>query len=69
MYDVAIVGAGQLGALLGNDLMDNYRSIYKPIFYIDVDNSLLPVAFSSKCSKVGWEQQIKNMMLICPDTP
>lgn len=37
--NVAIVGAGQLGALLGNDLMANYSSIYKPVFYIDVDNS------------------------------
>lgn len=37
--NVAIVGAGQLGALLGNDLMDNYRSIYRPVFYIDIDNS------------------------------
>lgn len=37
--NVAIVGAGQLGALLGNDLMDNYRSVYRPVFYIDIDNS------------------------------
>jgi len=38
-FNVAIVGAGQLGALLGNDLRCNYKSIYRPMFYIDTDAS------------------------------
>lgn len=37
--NVAIVGAGQLGALLGNDLRCNYKSVYKPMFYIDRDTA------------------------------
>lgn len=37
--NVAIVGAGQLGVLLSNDLVCNKRSIYKPVFFIDKDPS------------------------------
>ncbi len=37
--NVAIVGAGQLGALLASDLTNNRRSVYKPIFFIDKDAS------------------------------
>ncbi len=36
---VAIVGAGQIGALLAQELMLNKRSNYKPIFFIDCDKS------------------------------
>ena len=34
---VAIVGAGQLGVLLAEDLKDNPNSRYKPAFFIDRD--------------------------------
>ncbi len=34
---VAIVGAGQIGALLAEELKCNPRSNYKPIFFIDTD--------------------------------
>lgn len=34
---VAIVGAGQLGVLLVEDLQDNPNSRYKPVFFIDND--------------------------------
>ena len=36
---VAIVGAGQIGALLANDLISNKNSQYKPKFFIDNDTS------------------------------
>ena len=36
---VAIVGAGQLGVLLAEDLKDNPNSRYKPAFFIDKDDS------------------------------
>ncbi len=36
---VAIVGAGQIGALLANDLINNKNSQYKPKFFIDNDSS------------------------------
>ncbi|MBR4279211.1 MAG: polysaccharide biosynthesis protein, partial [Clostridia bacterium] len=35
--NVAIVGAGQLGVLLANDLVGNKRIIYRPMFFIDKD--------------------------------
>ncbi len=35
--NVAVVGAGQLGVLLTNDLVCNKRSIYRPMFFIDKD--------------------------------
>lgn len=34
---VAIVGAGQLGAHLADDLLDNQNSEFEPMFYIDTD--------------------------------
>ena len=37
--NVAIVGAGQIGVLLANDLMGNSNSIYKPLFFIDQDEA------------------------------
>ena len=36
---VAIVGAGQIGALLADELMYNKSSNYKPIFFIDKDKN------------------------------
>lgn len=36
---VAIVGAGQLGALLAEDLKENPNSRYKPAFFIDKDDN------------------------------
>ncbi len=36
---VAIVGAGQIGALLAEELMCNRRSNYKPIFFIDTNKA------------------------------
>ena len=36
---VAIVGAGQMGALLAEELLYNNKSNYKPIFFIDKDPS------------------------------
>lgn len=35
--NTAIVGAGQLGTLLANDLCSNPNSEYNPLFFIDVD--------------------------------
>ena len=35
--NVAIVGAGQLGFLLANDLLGNSKSNYRPVFFIDRD--------------------------------
>ncbi len=37
--NVAIVGAGQLGFLLANDLLGNVTSRYRPVFFIDRDNA------------------------------
>ncbi len=37
--NVAIVGAGQLGAILASDLTTKHRSIYNPVFFIDTDNA------------------------------
>ncbi|MBE6693043.1 MAG: polysaccharide biosynthesis protein [Ruminococcaceae bacterium] len=39
VINVAIVGAGQLGVLLATDLVNNRKSIYKPIFFIDNDQA------------------------------
>lgn len=36
---VAIVGAGQIGALLADELIYNHNSHYKPICFIDKDNA------------------------------
>jgi len=36
---VAIVGAGQIGALLANELLNNKNSRYKPLFFIDRDTT------------------------------
>ncbi len=36
---VAIVGAGQIGALLAEELIYNHRSNYLPVFFIDTDKS------------------------------
>ncbi len=35
--NVAIVGAGQLGAFLANELLCNHQSKYRPLFFIDKD--------------------------------
>lgn len=35
--NVAIVGAGQLGAFLANELLCNHQSTYRPLFFIDKD--------------------------------
>ncbi len=37
--NVAIVGAGQIGATLASELANNKRAAYKPIFFIDRDES------------------------------
>ena len=37
--NVAIVGAGQLGFLLANDLFGNVNSRYRPVFFIDRDEA------------------------------
>ncbi|MBR2431415.1 MAG: polysaccharide biosynthesis protein, partial [Clostridia bacterium] len=34
---VAIIGAGQLGAFLANELLCNHQATYQPIFFIDND--------------------------------
>ncbi|MBQ8393008.1 MAG: polysaccharide biosynthesis protein [Clostridia bacterium] len=36
---VAIVGAGQIGALLANELINNKNSRYRPLFFIDRDTT------------------------------
>ena len=35
--NVAIIGAGQLGAFLANELLCNHQSTYRPMFFIDKD--------------------------------
>ncbi len=35
--NIAIVGAGQLGAFLANELLCNHQSTYEPVFFIDTD--------------------------------
>ena len=35
--NVAIIGAGQLGAFLANELLCNHQSTYRPMFFIDRD--------------------------------
>lgn len=37
MINIAIIGAGQLGAFLANELLCNHQSTYKPLFFIDKD--------------------------------
>ncbi len=37
MINTAIIGAGQLGAFLANELLCNHQSTYKPKFFIDKD--------------------------------
>ena len=37
--NVAIVGAGQLGVSLANDLLNNPKAFYKPIFFVDSDSA------------------------------
>ena len=37
MINIAIVGAGQLGAFLANELLCNHQSTYKPLFFVDKD--------------------------------
>ena len=37
MLNVAIIGAGQLGAFLANELLCNHQSTYKPMFFVDKD--------------------------------
>ena len=36
--NVAIIGAGQLGAFLANELLCNHQSTYKPMFFVDKDS-------------------------------
>ena len=38
---VAIVGAGQVGALLANELISNKNSRYRPVFFVDRDSTKL----------------------------
>ncbi len=35
--NVAIIGAGQLGAFLANELLCNHHSTYNPVFFVDKD--------------------------------
>ncbi len=37
MTNIAIVGAGQLGAFLANELLCNHQSRYRPLFFVDKD--------------------------------
>ena len=37
IVNVAIIGAGQLGAFLANELLCNHQAKYRPIFFIDTD--------------------------------
>ncbi len=37
MINVAIIGAGQLGAFLANELLCNHQATYRPLFFIDKD--------------------------------
>ncbi len=35
--NIAIIGAGQLGAFLANELLCNHQSKYRPVFFVDKD--------------------------------
>ncbi len=35
--NIAIIGAGQLGAFLANELLCNHQSTYRPLFFVDRD--------------------------------
>ena len=37
MINIAIIGAGQLGAFLANELLCNHQPTYKPLFFVDKD--------------------------------
>ena len=37
MINVAIIGAGQLGAFLANELLCNHQATYRPLFFVDKD--------------------------------
>ncbi len=37
MSNIAIIGAGQLGAFLANELLCNHQSTYRPVFFVDKD--------------------------------
>ena len=39
LVNVAIIGAGQLGATLASELTNNKTSMYRPIFFVDRDSS------------------------------
>jgi FlaA1/EpsC-like NDP-sugar epimerase len=52
--NIAIVGAGQLGAFLANELLCNHQSTYRPMFFIDKDEQ-----------KVG--QQIAGLKIYAED--
>ena len=38
IINIAIIGAGQLGAFLANELLCNHQAKYRPIFFIDKDH-------------------------------
>lgn len=39
LKNAAIIGAGQIGAMLANEMRVNYKSIYNPYCFVDVDKS------------------------------
>ncbi len=67
---VAIIGAGQLGAFLVNELQGNPHSIYQPMCFIDVDESKigsnlcgLPVIGEDNVLKAIDEYEIQEVII------
>lgn len=67
---VAIIGAGQLGAFLVNELQGNQNSFYQPVCFIDVDKSKigsnlcgLPVIGENNVRKAIDEYEIQEVII------
>ncbi len=57
MTNIAIIGAGQLGAFLANELLCNHQSLYRPVFFVDKDpqkigNSVVGLKVYSEDDKI-----------------
>lgn len=67
---VAIVGAGQLGASLANDLKDNPNSKYNPLFFVDRDNEKIgqrvagiPVFSDSDAAELADKYEVSEFII------
>ena len=72
---VAIIGAGQLGAYLANELLNSYSSHYQPRCFIDTDSSKvgkrvagLPVYCADEAAKVIDKYQVSEVIIAIAKT-